>query len=333
MASKKYSDFTAVTTLADGDMLPLETVGGLTRRILWSDVEKLINNLGLYIKVGKVVMYDDYYDPAADFPYFCLSNNDQTLTTTHWPDLVPHLRGKKLRYMAGTTSAKFAFDVTTYAISSNVATLTFANTTAENKILAALAEDQLVHGSFTSWRTITLPSAIGSISAGTYAITAISASSRTVSFAYTATNASGSVTSTAEFYPHRLSTADDSGGTQARHFAVQGRGFFTPNESSAEFIGSLRRRDRMQSFLPNFDFYGYSGSANDMSHSVATIASAKIVAGVSTNQGPYNMSDYKTQMGLEIVSDGTNGTPRKSDKTHGPGYGVFAYIWAKTYVA
>ena len=42
MASKKYSDFTAVTTLADGDMLPLETAGGLTRRILWSSIKTLI---------------------------------------------------------------------------------------------------------------------------------------------------------------------------------------------------------------------------------------------------------------------------------------------------
>ncbi len=42
MAQKKYSDFTAVTTLADGDMLPLETAGGLTRRILWSVIKTLI---------------------------------------------------------------------------------------------------------------------------------------------------------------------------------------------------------------------------------------------------------------------------------------------------
>lgn len=275
-----------------------------------------------HYKIGKIEIYDDYYAPSVDWPFFCLSKNDEILTKTNWPDdgsgngLVTHLRGKKIKYMPGTTSEKSAFDVTGWAISSNVATLTFANSTAELKILAALVEDQLVQGSYTDWRTITLPVAIGSITAGTYAITAIDAVARTVSFAFTASNGSGSVTATAEFFPHRLSTAADSGGTQARHFKVQGRGFFTVNDSDGEFIGSLRRRFRMQGhahYMENFS----AGSNYGLSPNAASAGSGYMANAIKAN----------------VITTGTDGTPLTGNKTHGPGFGVVAYIYGKTYSA
>lgn len=274
------------------------------------------------VTVGDVKFNPKYIAPSSAHPWWPLTKADTVLSAANWPPLVEFLRGIKLTYMPGETSEKSAFDVTAWAIATNVATLTFANTTAENKILAALAEDQLIHGSYTNWRTITLAIAIGSITAGTYAITAIDTVNRTVSFSFTASNGSGSVTATAEFYPHRLSTADDSGGTQARHFKIQGRGFMTVNDSDGEFVGSLRRRDKFQG------------------HRMGPYPGTNSIPHRQDPGGPYWVGQ---QNGWFIgnlhpstgdpVTDGTNGTPRTGNKTHGPGYGVVAYIYGKTYSA
>lgn len=45
MADKKISDFTAVTTLAGGDMLEVETAGGNSRKILVSDARSQLHAL------------------------------------------------------------------------------------------------------------------------------------------------------------------------------------------------------------------------------------------------------------------------------------------------
>ena len=135
------------------------------------------------------------------FPDICLSDIEtyRDITLATHPTLVPILRAIKTGYLIGQTGEKTAFDVTNWAIATNVATLTFANTAAEIAFLAALSEDQVVHNSYTNWRSITLASAIGSSTAGEYAITAINSAARTVSFSFVAANGSGAVTATAEF--------------------------------------------------------------------------------------------------------------------------------------
>ena len=204
---------------------------------------------------GKLEWFDDYINPSPSFPFLCLADADKVLSATNWPVLVPYLRNKPLRYMPGTTSVQTAFNITNYAITSNVATLTFGDLTAEKSILSGLVEDQLVHGSFTNWRTITLPLAIGTIAAGTYAITSLSASARTVSFSYTGTNISSTtVTAIAEFYPHRLESSIDTTGTQARHFQMVGRTLVSINDADGECIAGLRRRDRFQIHGHKYDY-------------------------------------------------------------------------------
>lgn len=269
------------------------------------------------LTIGEIKLFDDYTEPSAAFPWFPLFSDDEIITYSAWPDLQAHWRNKLLRYMPGKSSAATEFEITAWAIVSNVATITYASTTPETVILAALGEDQLVHGSYTGWRTVTLKEAVGDISAGTYTITAIDPAAQTISFAYTASDNSSSGSWGTEFYPHRLSDADDSGGTQARHFQIVGRSFFTVNDAEGSWIGGLRRRDQMQGFR----MAPLSGSTGFISN----VASGG--TGVITG-GTFARIDATTG---DPISDGTNGTPRTGLKTHSPGFATYAYIYGKTY--
>ncbi|MGL4368311.1 MAG: hypothetical protein ACRCUT_01345, partial [Spirochaetota bacterium] len=278
---------------------------------------------------GKIDWFDDYYSPAADFPYLCLSDDDKILNAANWPDLVPHFRAKTLKYMPGTTAAQTAFAVTEHAIVSNVATLTLSNLTAEKAILAALAEDQLVHGSFTAWRTVTLPADIGSIVAGTYEITAISAANRTLSFSYTGENASAAVTSIIEIYPHRVASSIDAAGTMARHFAVKGRTIVSPNDSAGECISGLRRRDRMQPITGSFNILDH-GSGGLVIDSV----SGAFESITGTTAGAYNISGT-IAAGRHIIKFNSASAPnaRTGNTTDSRALILIPYMWGKRYAA
>lgn len=202
-------------------------------------------------QVGELFPLIDYKAPVAwatnpesYFPAVCLSTiaSYTDVSDTSVPDLVTYLRAIKGGYRVGLAGQKTTFDVTNWAIASNVATLTFANTAAEIAFLSDLSEDQTVHGSFTNWRSITLPSAIGSITAGDYTLTGLNAAARTLTFAFTASNGGAAGAWTAEFYVNRVAGST----TTARLFAVQGRALVTANDSADEVVGGLRRRDRMQ---------------------------------------------------------------------------------------
>ena len=121
-------------------------------------------------------------NPRAYFPAVCLTDIDSqiTLNATSAPDAVPYLRARKMIFKDGLAGELAALSVTNWAINANVATLTFANNTDTIAALAALGEDQAVHGSYTNWRSITLASTIGSITAGDYAITNVNPSARTM---------------------------------------------------------------------------------------------------------------------------------------------------------
>lgn len=281
---------------------------------IYAGLNELDSNITLYGKrTGELFWLDDYTAPSASFPALCLSAADATLDAANWGQtFIDHLRAIPLRY-APTSTNKTAFDVTNWAIATNVATLTFANSAAENALLAGLAEDNLVHGSFTNWRTITLAAAIGDITAGTYAITALSTGSRTISFAFTAANNSGAVTATASFYRHRIVSST----TTARHFAASGRGFFSTDDTSgAEWIGGLRRRDRMQGHY----------------HPITPVNNVSLNLGAGGPHGWAGGGYLQTGNSIGAPStDGTNGTPRTGSTTHGPGLAAFAYKWAGEY--
>ncbi|MDA3956875.1 hypothetical protein, partial [Oceanispirochaeta sp.] len=234
------------------------------------------------------------------------------IAAANWPSLVTHLRAKGLTYNEGITGQKSAFDVTGWAIVSNVATLTFANTTAENALLTALTEDNLVHGSYSNWRSITLAGAIGTISAGEYAITAIDPLTRTISFAFTAADGSASGTFTANFYTNRVSGSS----TTARVYEATGRTLVSANDG--ENISGLRRRDRGQGHyhIPT------SLTGNDIGSSNT--------AGSFINffNGSYSSTLYSTR---EPKTDGVNGTPRTGSTTDPRSAVGHLYLWGQNF--
>ncbi len=282
---------------------------------------------GLAIRFGKqlgeLFFLDQHKTPAAFdkdnpenfFPGLCLDtiSSYMDISSTNWSDLVTHLRAKVFKYMEGTGSEKFAFDVTNWAIVSNVATLTLANTTAENAILAALAEENLVHGGYSNWRSITLPSAIGDITAGEYAITDVDAAARTIDFAFTAADNSGSGTWTVNFYQHRIPGST----TTARVYEVTARSLVSANDGDGEAIAGMRRRDRFQGFTFNVTAHGDLG-----------------LDSLSISGGASGMARWGTNTSsVSISTDGVNGTPRTGKTTDPRALIGHLYIWAKSYVA
>lgn len=282
-------------------------------------------------EVGEVFSLVDRRQPVAYtagsedlyFPALCLTDIASYLdiSDANWPDLVPKLRALKSVLKHGLSGEISSPVVSSWAISSNVATLTFQNDADHIAFLTALAEDQVIHGSYTDWRTITLPVNIGTITSGTYAITAITPASRTVSFAFTSGNASGSVTSSAEFYSHRIAGSTST----ARVWTARGLALRGANDDNGYFVsGGLRRRGYGQGHV----------------HNTLVDGSTRTVVGVFSG-GLSNKANAATGTGYDYgnlslsgpISDGTNGTPRTSKETHGPALSVHLYIHGGRYVA
>ncbi|EKO22973.1 hypothetical protein [Leptospira interrogans] len=271
--------------------------------------------------VGEMFWMDDIRTPSTDFPAFCLASPDQLINSSGagaMPDLVSYWLNKPFRYdPLGTNITDF--DAISYTISSNVLTVTFANTTACQKMIDALVEDNLVHGSFTNWMTGTLQQAIGAAPASaTLSISALSSGSRTISFTCAAANSSGSLSGVkVRFYKHRLPdiTAGTTITNQVRHFAMQGRGFVAVMDSDSDWIGGLRRRDRFQPHGHNFTYnnvYGMIGGGG-----------SNWLGGGTTNAGNVNLQI------LEPITYGSYGTPRTGKTTDARGLSAFPYVFVK----
>ncbi|EMY77878.1 hypothetical protein LEP1GSC060_2759, partial [Leptospira weilii serovar Ranarum str. ICFT] len=218
------------------------------------------------------------------------------------------------------------FDAISYTIASNVLTVTFANTTACQKMIDALAEDNLVHGSFTNWMTGTLLQTIGGVPANaTLAITALSSASRTISFTCVAANSSGSLSGVkVRFYKHRLPdmTAGTTITNQVRHFSMQGRGFVSVMDADSEWIGGLRRRDRFQG-------HGHELYLNSNNSSINGTTAINWGAGPNSAT---SASSNGTSPGNSIraaISDGTNETPRTGKTTDVRGLSAFPYVFVR----
>ncbi|WP_061223641.1 hypothetical protein [Leptospira weilii] len=268
--------------------------------------------------VGEMFWMDDIRTPSTDFPAFCLASPDQLINASGaggMPDLVSYWLNKPFRYDPLGTNVT-DFDAISYSISSNVLTVTFANTTACQKMIDALVEDNLVHGSFTNWMTGTLQQAIGGVIANaTLAISAISSASRTISFTCAAANSSGSLSGVkVRFYKHRLPdiTPGTSITNQARHFAVQGRGFVSVMDSDSEWIGGLRRRDRFQGHK-----HSVTGQSADLTHPDNYSGSGTSLIGNSS-----------VSIGSP-VTDGAYGSPRFGKTTDARGLSGFPFVFAK----
>ncbi|WP_017852038.1 hypothetical protein ACO1KB_19325 [Leptospira interrogans serovar Szwajizak] len=272
--------------------------------------------------VGEMFWMDDIKTASVDFPAFCLASPDQLINSSGagaMPDLVSYWLNKPFRYDPLGTNV-IDFDAISYAISSNVLTVTFANTPACQKMIDALTEDQLVHGSFTNWMTGTLQQAIGGVPVNaTLAISALSSGSRTISFTCAAANSSGSLSGVKiRFYKHRL--PDITPGTtvtnQARHFAMQGRSFVAVMDSDSDWIGGLRRRDRFQGHYHN------TIGGDFMSQDI-TVSRAYIQG------GDFAASSLGQSIVKEAISDGPNGAARTGKTTNARGQSGFPYVFAK----
>jgi hypothetical protein len=261
--------------------------------------------------VGFSVANQDTY-----FPGFCLTSFDSvaTLAAANYPLLVPWLRARKQIFMEGLTGELTALPITNWAIAANVVTLTASNTAANIAWMNALIEDKNVHGSYTNWRTVTLASAIGNVTAGTYAITEVDSVNRYIKFALTAGNASGSITASVEFYPFRIAGSD----TTAREFSMRGLSISGQGDGNFYMLNGLRRRGFMQGHI--HDEKGGEGAGS----------TKRIVVDSSGTATPTTAVNSPT---TNPISDGVNGTPRTGLETHSPLASSHIYRHAGRYIA
>lgn len=270
--------------------------------------------------LGEIYAVSKYMAPIAYtagneanyFPGLCLTDFEsyKDISVTNWPLLVPYLRERRLAYRQGLSGEALTYNVVAWAIAGNIATLTFALDTVNSAVLSQLAEDANSHGGYTNWRTITLSSAIGNIVAGTYAITNITPTSRTLTFAYTAVNAFGSVSATAEFYQFRIAGST----TAARVFSARGLALHGVNDDNAYLGSSLRRRGHFQ---------GHYHASNALPAQLAASGSATYTVATGST----------TEYAREAVNDGTNGAPRVAKETNSPALGVHLFMHGGVYEA
>jgi hypothetical protein len=106
-----------------------------------------VDILAMMQPIGKLSWFEDYAAPSAAFPWFHLGQADAVVSDSNWPELVTYLRNKKLTFFDNGSSIPVnTFNIESYSLTANVVTLVFTNTTIEKAVLAALADDQLVHG-------------------------------------------------------------------------------------------------------------------------------------------------------------------------------------------
>ncbi|EPG50340.1 hypothetical protein LEP1GSC049_3724 [Leptospira kirschneri serovar Cynopteri str. 3522 CT] len=120
---------------------PLKLVQGINQAYLYSK-----NFIDVTFKqerkfLGEMFWMDDLRSPSSDFPAFCLASPDQLINSTgsgSMPDLVSYWLNQPLRYDPLGSNVT-DFDAISYTISSNVLTVTFANTTACQKIIDSIS--------------------------------------------------------------------------------------------------------------------------------------------------------------------------------------------------
>lgn len=261
---------------------------------------KYSKNIGefFYIEENKSPSAFAINTPDNFFPAINLSkiNINLDISTTNYPLLVPYLRALKVRYLDGTSG-----EVNSWTATVSGSNITMPTSTSSDAILSSLAEDVLVHGGYTNFRSITV--------AGTeFPITNINTSTRVITV--TGTPSAGS--QTVEFYNYRITGSS----TTARLFEIKGRGFISPNDASGRHQNGLRVRDRMQGHKFRSDFTNLNASTP------LTIQS--LSGGSSTSFSSLDSS---------IITDGLSGTPRTGSTTHGAGVSAHLYIWARSYIA
>jgi hypothetical protein len=176
--------------------------------------------------------------------------------------------------------------------------------TSSDSILSSLAEDVLVHGGYTNFRTIT-------VAGVEFPITNINTATRVITV--TGTPSSGS--QTVEFFNYRITGST----TTARLFEIKGRGFIAPNDAIGRHQNGLRVRDRFQGHWHNYHTAPIGSQPAGSELDRINISATSINSQNNRIQNP--------------ITDGTNGTPRTGSTTHGSGVSAHLYIWARSFIA
>jgi len=276
-----------------------------TNELLLKSIIKITKEMRA--EIGEYIQLDTYTPPVAwngtsiataktYFPALCLSNiNIETvLSETNYPDLVPHLRAKQIKYLEGE-----AGEVSVWSSSIAGSAVTFPNNASANALLAALAKDVLVHGGYTNWRTLT----VGGVE---FPITNINLITREVTVTGTPTSGTQNVT----LFPHRIAGST----TTAREFEVSGKTLISANDAEGLFIPGLRTLGYLQGhwhqLYVNADV-GPGGGNQDTVETAVTLRTNNV-------QNP--------------ISDGVNGTPRTASETHSPVQVGHLYKFARRYL-
>lgn len=258
--------------------------------------------------------------PDTYFPAICLTDVSTytDLAEANWgAATIARLREIKIVFKEGMVGAISSPSVTNWAIVSNVATLTFVNNADTMACLTSLLEDEQHHGSYSNWRTVTLASAIGDISAGTYAITNVNAGARTLAFSFTAADNSGAGSFTVDFYAYRIAGST----TSARLFSARGLSIIGVNDANGYFVsGGLRRRGYFQGHLEQIVVYGNVANNN---------GSGGLIPGYNAGDTPGQARS--TSVTGAKISNGVDGTPRTAKETHSPAIAVHYYLHFGSY--
>lgn len=253
--------------------------------------------------------------PSDNEPWLDINQN-YTVLAANWPDLAPFLRS-----LFGTVGSTTNFSVTVQN-SSPSTDLTFSAGDGAAFVLA-LAEEQLFHGSFANFRTITLLSAIGTLPAGDYPITAINTITNKVTI--TTPSASGG-TGNVRYYPFRIDSATST--TSARWYKIDDAVLKTVG---GDIIPYFRFRDRDQGHTHTDAGHAHSSNA---------------IGGYATGLGGANRDGFGTFLvgDAATISNGSAslggqtvyssyGTPRIGTTTRERGMAVYKYLFGNTYVA
>lgn len=165
---------------------------------------------------------------SSSFPWFNMSLPDQNWTTDHYSaDFIAEMRSRKVIYDELDTA------VSSFTGSWSSGTFTLDNNTANNAMLAELAEEYLFAGSpTTNWRLL---------NDGTYDynVTGITVASRQITVSTADHTPSGT---SIEIYLHRVYGST----TSARHHSWAGLGLYMIGGNK---VSGLRRRDALQQFV------------------------------------------------------------------------------------
>lgn len=232
---------------------------------------------------------------AVTWPAVRIDDGDHDIAAANWPDLVAALRAEKMESDGVTDHA---------AVPVAAGVATFPNTNTCNRLIAALAEEELVHGGYANWLSLNL--------GGTdYAITNVNAGARTITVAAPPGNGNY----TAIVYPYRVA-----GAATARLRRISARALVGSQQEAADApdrmqLAGARMRDRFESH--QHSHWGGNAGALTMSQLI-----------VSQSRGAEQTSTVG-EVGAPI-GDGTN-VLRTGATTDPRTFAGYLYIWAGRY--